>query len=427
MKKKKVVVKMKKRKVLKSFVTIVVCTILSGCGETTHVPQETKILEDVTAQDKFDETVFSEIENKDVETETNMAVTEPEIDANVAETVMNENSLESVYQNLLDGIYDLILSEDKETDMELAAQAFNGILEAGYSKEPEETLECVGYTFLDVNADEIPELVIGGINEERDEKFLGRDIYAIYTCVQEEIYCICSGWSRSYVGWLGENVFYQLGSGGASYTTIGQYELLPNDKEWSCIDFYFTDENGIYYNQTGVHDKEYAETLDMTWDEFWEINDELYDNVLEFELTPFSNYTYFGDFQRQNNDTGVTVQWAEDVLSTIADYDEYIAYSGEYSARVAFTTEDSVEDFKVLALQYESMDEEGNIQFSTTELYDYGILVSDRVLVVEMIFEGTIPGYGISYMDEQGNTKVFSVNISGYDGSLLLQEVVQTE
>lgn len=418
---------MKKRKVIKSLVAIIACTMLSGCGETTHVPQETEIVEDVTAQDKFDETVFSEIEDKDVETETNTAVTEPEIDADVAETVINENSLESVYQNLLDGIYDLILSEDKETDMELAAQAFNGILEAGYSKEAEETLEYVGYTFWDINADGIPELVIGGINEERNEKYFGCDIYAVYTCVQEEIYCICSGWSRSYVGWLGENVFYQLGSGGASYTTVGQYELLSNDKEWSCIDFYFTDENGIYYNQTGVYDKEYAETLDMTWDEFWELNDELYDNVLEFELTPFSNYTYFGDSNRQNYDIGVTVQWAEDVLSQVEDYDEYIAYSGEYSTRVAFTTEDSVEDFKVLALQYESIDEEGNIQFSITELYDYGTLVSDRVLVVEMIFEGMIPEYGISYMDAQGNTKVFSVNISGYDGSLLLQEVVQTE
>lgn len=139
-----------------------------------------------------------------------------------------------------------------------------------------------------MNADGMPELVIGGINEERDGKLFGRDIYAVYTCVQGEIVCVCSGWSRNYVGWMGENAFYRLGSGGASYTIVGQYELLPNAAEWSCMDLYFTDEDGIYHNQTGSYDREASETLDMTWDEFWKLSDALEDKVLEFELTPFS-------------------------------------------------------------------------------------------------------------------------------------------
>lgn len=108
-------------------------------------------------------------------------------------------------------------------------------------------------------------------------------------------------------------------------------------------------------------------------------------------------------------------------------YDEYIAYSGDCSVRVAFTATDSVDDFKVLALQYESMDDDGNIPFSTVELYDYGTLSVDRAFAVEMILEGTIPEYGISYVDAQGNTRLFSVNPSGYDDSLLLQEFTPTE
>lgn len=162
-----------------------------------------------------------------------------------------------------------------------------------------------------------------------------------------------------------------------------------------------------------------SQTLDMTRDEFWKLYNELDDHVLEFELTPFSAGA--GTSRAE-----VTVNWEEEGLSAVDDYDEYIAYSGDYSARVAFTAAEPIDDFKVLALQYESIDEEGNIQFSTTELYHYGTLTVDRALVVELVLEGTIPGYGISYVDAQGNTRLFSVNLSGYDGSLLLEEVMKT-
>lgn len=126
-------------------------------------------------------------------------------------------------------------------------------------------------------------------------------------------------------------------------------------------------------------------------------------------------------------DAGVTAHWAEEVLSASADCDEFVAYSGEYATRVAFMAADCVYNFKVLALQFESVDEDGNLYFSIAELYDHGTLAPDRALVVELIFEGAIPGYGISYTDAQGNARLYSVNLSGYDGSLLLQEITQTQ
>lgn len=228
---------------------------------------------------------------------------------------------------------------------------------------------------------------------------------------------------------MGKNTFYHSGSNGAAYTIIGQYELLPNASEWSCIDLYFTDEEGIYHNQTGIYDKENAETLDMTEDELWKLDDALSEKVLDFELTPFSSYaaSESTNSNHTNHANAVSVYWADEILSTSSDYDVYSAYSGDDSVRVAFTTTESVKGFKILSLQYESIEDGGNLQFSTTELYDYGTMTADKTFVVEMLFAGAIPGYGISYVDAQGNTRQFSINTSGYDGSLLLQSFTKVE
>lgn len=270
---------MKKSKLFHLVTGMIICGILCGCGTAHRVTPDPEKTEAGAYQNRSDSTASQKEEDKNVESGT---------DTNVSGSDAAEEPLESVYYELIDGICDLILAEDRETDLDLAARTLNGIQEAGYSRTPEETLEYVGYALWDLNTDGMPELVVGGISEERDGKYFGRDIYAVYTCVQEEIYCVCSGWSRNYVGWMNENVFCLLGSGGAFNTIIGQYELLPNAAEWSCIDLYFTEEDGIYHNQTGSYDREDSEALDMTQDEFWMLYDKLNDNVLEFEMTPFS-------------------------------------------------------------------------------------------------------------------------------------------
>lgn len=335
----------------------------------------------------------------------------------------NTEGSDMPYQELLNGIYELILAEDKVTDIELVDRVWNGIADAGYSKTPGELLDCVGYTFWDINGDGIQELVIGGINEERAEKYFGSDIYAIYTYTEQEVYCLCAGWSRNYIGWLGENRFCCLGSGGASYMLIGAYEITPDSAQWTGTDFYFSDENGIYYSRSDECDPQQAEKQDMTWDDLWNLWDETYENVQEFEMIPFSLYAYSGEKNFQTENAEVIVQWEEEAILPSEGCDEFWAYAGENSARIVFTAKDSLDDFKVLELSCESVDENGVIQYSVTELYAYGTLRAERALVVELIFEGTIPGYGISYVDAEGNTRAFSVDISGYDGSLMLEEI----
>ena len=44
-------------------------------------------------------------------------------------------------------------------------------------------------------------------------------------------------------------------------------------------------------------------------------------------------------------------------------------------------------------------------------------------LAVKMSLPETIPFYGISYTDGTGADRVFSVNLSGFDGSVYLAEI----
>ena len=47
----------------------------------------------------------------------------------------------------------------------------------------------------------------------------------------------------------------------------------------------------------------------------------------------------------------------------------------------------------------------------------------NRVFAESMlIFPGDLPAYGISYVDAEGSLRRFAIAVSGYEGSLLLEE-----
>ena len=117
----------------------------------------------------------------------------------------------------------------------------------------------------------------------------------------------------------------------------------------------------------------------------------------------------------------VKVQWAEDVQGGLPDCESYIPEDAQ--AMVVFSAESKVKDFKILALSFEEADENGKAVFSAEELYDHGILEPEHPLMAGMTYIGSIPNNGISYVDENGMTRFFAVEVSGYDGSLLLSEI----
>ena len=50
------------------------------------------------------------------------------------------------------------------------------------------------------------------------------------------------------------------------------------------------------------------------------------------------------------------------------------------------------------------------------------VMTVDTPVAVQLGFMGTIPNYGISYVDENGDLRRFALVQSGYDGSVLLDE-----
>ena len=56
------------------------------------------------------------------------------------------------------------------------------------------------------------------------------------------------------------------------------------------------------------------------------------------------------------------------------------------------------------------------------ELYTKEVFRPDRQLLVRFSFIGTIPNNGISYTDDSGKTRYYSISESGMDGSLVFSE-----
>ena len=118
----------------------------------------------------------------------------------------------------------------------------------------------------------------------------------------------------------------------------------------------------------------------------------------------------------------VSAAWADDSLeiTTEGGYTEFTADSSEYSGKIVFSTDKGVSDFKLLALTFEDIDDEGKITYQIEELYTQEALTADTQLVVELTFMGEIPNYGISYDNHTGEIQRFTVSESGYDGSVIL-------
>ena len=123
---------------------------------------------------------------------------------------------------------------------------------------------------------------------------------------------------------------------------------------------------------------------------------------------------------RQAFEPAVQAHWAENVLDGISEYHEFSVNTAEPPAKVLLSCEYTVKDFKVLGIK--ASPTSSNISYSTEELYALDELTPDCPLLLNMIFYGLLPYYGVSYVDGSGETISYSINMSGEDGSVILIE-----
>jgi|GEM_PF-3063598 len=121
---------------------------------------------------------------------------------------------------------------------------------------------------------------------------------------------------------------------------------------------------------------------------------------------------FFGDLL-------LKAQWEADSPFERAEYEIVTAAEGDPQAEVVFSARGEVKDFKVLSLALERVEDDGTIRFSEQVLHTR-TLTPGRPLLVRTVFYGDIPNNGISYVDENGELRRFTLSISGEDGSLQL-------
>ena len=122
------------------------------------------------------------------------------------------------------------------------------------------------------------------------------------------------------------------------------------------------------------------------------------------------------------DDNGVTVRVQYTGESFPPKFGEFDVYTGEYEIDLLFTTERTVKEFKVLSIALSDVDDDGTAYFTVEELYEQDELTPELPLMVRTSFPGDMPNNGISFVGADGVTRYYSVNQSGFDGSLSLNE-----
>ena len=115
---------------------------------------------------------------------------------------------------------------------------------------------------------------------------------------------------------------------------------------------------------------------------------------------------------------------SEELLSQKGTFNEFVDVSSEYELKAAFTANTAVRDFKYVELSFsEAAAQNGEISLHVEKvLYSTNELSPEKPLVVTTQLDGAIPNRGISYLDENGTERYFTVSMSGQDSSLLLTE-----
>lgn len=263
------------------------------------------------------------------EPETPEAFTETDTESTESQT--DQESYEHWYNTILDSNYELIMGGADDYEYRDGTSGIGEVI----MNSDEIAADTIGYTFLDVNHDGVEELIIGSIDEEKEGKYYGQNIYSAYT-YKDIPHLLIEGWSRNRCFLLEDGTFYTEGSGGAMYRILENDVLDVNATQLSCKDYYFTKEKdesfeeiGFYHNTTGEWEASVSEELEE--DVFWSKYDEYGSKTTTLEFVPFSMYQYAGE-QRNieiTEDEVVSIEWITEEQLTDEGVENYVADSSQ--------------------------------------------------------------------------------------------------
>lgn len=326
-----------------------------------------------------------------------------------------ESDCESIYAPILASIAELLSCENPEAHV--SGPGETGIYELRMGTTPEDALWDVGYAFQDLSGDGIPELIIAQVDSQEVELSCGKQILAVFSCIQSTPHLLLEGWARNRYYLLSDGSLLNQGSGGAAYSCLGLFRPDTEGTQLDCLDFFFTWEEDAqivtYHNTDGTWDAPYVGNEPVELD-FWRMNEILESDAQLLTLTAFAFY------EMEDHPSILWAQWNpyEDLEHCIVLSDE------EYSTQIALCAyQGTVTDVQLLCLELEEVSQEGNVRFKQTVLETVSALEPGNPLAVQLAFGCSIPNFGVRYTDNTGVTRTLSIMQSGMDGSLLMTEI----
>ena len=183
----------------------------------------------------------------------------------------------------------------KDAEWENIDDMKTGAVEVINGAEDGKAADTLGYWISDLSGDQIPELVIGAVNEQ----YMGSGSYrilAVYTCLDGQSRAVFGGWARNRYYLLDDGRIFNEGSNGAIYSIFNTGKLSRDGTKLETEDFYFTYEKnegnwndiGRYHNTTGEYDKALSEEMEITEEEFWKLQESLTGRIVTLPLIPLS-------------------------------------------------------------------------------------------------------------------------------------------
>lgn len=326
-----------------------------------------------------------------------------------------EMDYSGVYDMLLSKTYKFIANADDET---IPDEGQFGIFEALTGVEGDTRLQRIGYVTEDINKDNIPELLVFAVNENGDQKAEGTRVLAAYTCSGSDVKLVFEGNSRNRYYVLSDGTIYNESPSSGVYAIFANCELPYLGTSLSVKDYYFTSplegdptETGYYHNTTGVIDVTSSELFTDSMDGFEQKQKEYSKDIKVFELT---------DFKSLGEEGLTSYVYAEYIENTDVDPDYCESFEVEntgYERTVVFFADGEVSGFKLLSLQYTDVN-----SYTSEELYSFD-LSEEEPLAVNMMLNTAPSSFGISYVNSKGEEVTFAVELSGFDGSIILNKI----
>ncbi len=290
-----------------------------------------------------------------------------------------------------------------------------GVMEYNHTMGFAKAYDTLGYALKDISGDNVPELLIGDIPEG------GRQIlFAVYSLNGKTPKVLASGHYRNAYHLLRSGELFMTASASAASSIYATYKPDFHASKLDATEYRFSaldDSNQIkyYQNAYGKYDK--ATSQQIAPDDFEMMEEKLYKQITTVPLTSFTKYSAAQEQAAPYQPP--TITHAQAVIGDVSDFTRFDATSSQYGVEVAIVSQQTLKNFRLLKLTYRDKGD-GKVHFDTQTLFTARELMYPFVTRVD--FPGSIPQYGISFVDKNGQTHYYTIDQSGEDGSLQLNE-----